>query len=74
GHTTGVYLLDRMQRRPEARNLIHHHFEEVLDVSISAQGDVALTNMLSAPPEDRGLFLIEKKELKHSRQRSPLMS
>ena len=65
GHTTGVYLLDRMQRRPEARNLTHHHFEEVLDVSISAQGDVALTNMLSDPPEDRGLFLIEKKELKH---------
>ncbi|MXV74387.1 hypothetical protein F4Z99_08925 [Candidatus Poribacteria bacterium] len=65
GHTTGVYLLDRMQRRPEARNLTHHHFEEVLDVSISVQGDVALTNMLSDPPEDRGLFLIEKKELKH---------
>lgn len=65
GHSTSVYLLDRLQRRPEARNLTHQHFEEVLDVSISAQGDVALTNMLSEPPEVRGLFLIEKEEIEH---------
>lgn len=65
GQTTGVYILDRIQRRPEARKLIHHHFAEVLDISISSQGDVAITNMLTEPPEERGLFLIEKKEIKH---------
>lgn len=64
GHSTEVYLLDRLQRR-EARQLTHQHFEVVLDVSISAQGDVAITNMLSDPPEVRGLFLIEKEEIAH---------
>lgn len=65
GKATDVKLLDRMQRRPEARNLAHLQFELVSDVSISSQGDVAITNMSTEPPEERGLFLIEKKELKH---------
>lgn len=61
GFVTDIYLIEGNRRR--ARNLTHGGYNIIYDHSISVNGDIVFTNVLDAPPETRGLYLIPATEL-----------